>query len=194
MNVGGRGTVLLAALLMAMGSAGCTTTQSRPAVTYSDVAPHPLPPVLRERTFDGSLFTPGALGDLASDYVADAPGDPIVIRFDPKNGYPGISQGRTTRLMGQVVKVDHSGNLLVSAQRTIRDSSGVRKIVLLGRVAPQTIEPGNVVPVSLVSMQRFRSEGPSDQGKTPNFGEGRKGNPLAKQLKGLRKKTQGQTP
>jgi len=176
---------------------GCVKTPPPSPVTYEDGAPHPLPPVLRERAFDGSLYAPGALGDLASDNVALKPGDPVIIRFGLKNGYPGIPQGRVSRLMGQVVREEPSGSLLVSAQRTIRDSSGVRRVVLVGRVAQGSIETGNEVPVSRVSMLRFRSESPSDHKKTPNFqphGKPGKAAPPPGGPGGPRKKGQGRTP
>ncbi len=161
--------VLSAGILGSLALAGCAKTAPPPPVTYSDRAPHPLPPVQRERVFDGSLYAPGELGDLVSDKIALSPGDPVMIRFGLKNGYPGISQSRITRLSGQVIQVEPSGSLLVSAQRTIRDSSGVRRVVLVGRVDPGSIETGNEVPVSRISMLRFRSEGPSDGRKRPNF-------------------------
>ena len=162
-------TFCLSSLFLILGLGGCAKTPPPTPVTYEDGAPHPLPPVPRERAFDGSLYAPGGLGDLASDHVAFSPGDPVIIRFGLKNGYPGIPQGRVTRLMAQVVRVDSSGSFLVSAQRTVRDSSGVRRVVLVGRVAHESLETGNEVPVSLVSMLRFRSESPSDHKKAPNF-------------------------
>ena len=162
-------TSCLSSLLLILGLGGCAKTPPPTPVTYEDGAPHPLPPVPRERAFDGSLYAPGGMGDLASDHVALSQGDPVIIRFGLKNGYPGIPQGRVTRLVGQVVRVESSGSLLVSAQRSIRDSSGVRRVVLVGRVANGSIETGNEVPVSLVSMLRFRSDSPSDHKKAPNF-------------------------
>ena len=162
-------TFCLSSLFLILGLGGCAKTPPPTPVTYEDGAPHPLPPVPRERAFDGSLYAPGGLGDLASDHVALSPGDPVIIRFGLKNGYPGIPQGRVTRLMAQVVRVDSSGSFLVSAQRTVRDSSGVRRVVLVGRVAHESLETGNEVPISMVSMLRFRSESPSDHKKAPNF-------------------------
>ncbi len=160
---------LVAVFLGNLWLAGCVKTAAPPPVTYSDGAPHPLPPIQRERAFDGSLFAPGGLGDLAADKVALYPGDPVIIRFGLKNGYPGIPQGRVTLLTGQVIRVEPSGTLLVSAQRSIRDSSGVRRVVLVGRVDHGSIETGNEVPVSRVSMLRFRSDGPSERKRNPNF-------------------------
>ncbi|MGC8529338.1 MAG: hypothetical protein ACP5OP_03970 [Leptospirillia bacterium] len=138
-------------------------------VNYSDGAPHPLPPLQKEKFFDGSLYEPGTLGDLASDDVASQVGDPIVIRFGPKNGYPGLPQSRTTRLAGEVVRVEPSDRLLVSAQRTIRDGSSLRRIVLVGRVSRSSIESSNEVPISKISMLRFRSDSESSGGPRKHF-------------------------
>ncbi len=135
-------------------------------VNYADTAPHPLPPIQREKSFDGSLYAPGGLGDLASDDVAAREGDPVIIRFGLKNGYPGIPQSRVTRMTGQVVRVEPSGSLLVSAQRTVRDGSSLRRIVLVGRVARTSLESSNEVPVSEISMLRFRSDSESGGGRS----------------------------
>jgi hypothetical protein len=186
--------LLAAGILGILDLAGCVKTASPPPVTYSDGAPHPLPPVQRERAFDGSLFAPGELGDLASDKIALSPGDPVIIRFGLKNGYPGIPQGRVTRLSGQVIRVEPSGSLLVSAQRTVRDSSGIRRVVLVGRVDHGLIETGNEVPVSRISMLRFRSEGPSDGKKRPNFTPSALPGKTAVRAGGQRKKGTGRTP
>lgn len=148
---------------------GCVTPPQKPPVLYSDGAPHAMPPTPKERMFDGSLYGQGGLSDLASDAVAMNAGDPVIIRFGPKNGYPGVPQDRITRLMGQVIREDPPGSLLVSAQRTIRDSSGTRRIVLVGRISRGSIDPGNEVPVSLVSMLRFRADQPSDKERSPQF-------------------------
>ncbi len=169
--------LILLPVMGAMLCAGCVPSQTSKPVVFADRAPHPLPPILRERTFDGSLYGEAGLGNLAADYVALGPGDPIVIRLDPENGFPGVPQKGVTLLMGQVVRVDSNGSLLVTAQRTIRDISGVRKVVLVGRVYPESIESGNVVPASLVSMLRFRADGPSDKGESPNFVSGAQKNP-----------------
>jgi hypothetical protein len=148
---------------------GCVTTPAKPAIIYSDLAPHALPPTPTERMFDGSLYASGGLSDLASDAVALKTGDPVILRFDPKNGYPGVPQDRVTEITGQVVREEPPGNLIVSAQRTIRDGSGSRRIVLVGRVSRSMINPGNEISVSLVSMLRFRSDQPSDKEKSPGF-------------------------
>jgi hypothetical protein len=96
-------------------------------------------------------------------------GDPVIVRFGIKNGYPGVPQKRVTKLMAQVIREEPGGSLLISAQRTIRDSSGVRRLVLVGRISKASIDPGNEVPVSLVAMLRFRSDQPSDNEKNPRF-------------------------
>ena len=159
--------------LLALGTlllGGCMIQKAPVSrVNFADTAPHPLPPLQREKFFDGSLYAPGELGDLASDDVASRIGDPIVVRFGPKNGYPGIPQSRTTRLTGEVVRVEPSGRLLVSAQRTIRDGGSLRRIVLVGRVSQSSIESSNEVPVSEISMLRFRSDSESGGGPKRNF-------------------------
>ena len=159
--------------LLALGTlllGGCMIQKAPVShVNFADTAPHPLPPLQREKFFDGSLYAPGGLGDLASDDVASRIGDPIVVRFGPKNGYPGIPQSRTTRLTGEVVRVEPSGRLLVSAQRTIRDGGSLRRIVLVGRVSQSSIESSNEVPVSEISMLRFRSDTESGGGPKRNF-------------------------
>lgn len=159
--------------LLALGTlllGGCMIQKAPVShVNFADTAPHPLPPLQREKFFDGSLYAPGELGDLASDDVASRIGDPIVVRFGPKNGYPGIPQSRTTRLTGEVVRLEPSGRLLVSAQRTIRDGGSLRRIVLVGRVSQSSIESSNEVPVSEISMLRFRSDSESGGGPKRNF-------------------------
>jgi len=160
---------LLLPFLIVFALEGCMPPPAKPPVLYSDKAPHALPPIPRERPFDGSLFAPGGLSDLASDAVASRMGDPVIVRFGIKNGYPGVPQKRVTKLMAQVIREEPGGSLLISAQRTIRDSSGVRRLVLVGRISKASIDPGNEVPVSLVAMLRFRSDQPSDNEKNPRF-------------------------
>lgn len=166
----GRQRRVLLGILSVLFLGGCMIQKAPVShVSFSDSAPHPLPPLQREKFFDGSLYEPGALGDLASDDVASRVGDPIVVRFGPKNGYPGVPQSRTTRLTGEVIRIEPSGRLLVSAQRTIRDGSSLRRIVLVGRVARTSIESSNEVPVSEISMLRFRSDSESGGGPKRNF-------------------------
>lgn len=161
------------AAILVLGSlllGGCAIQRAPVShVSFADTAPHPLPPLQREKFFDGSLYAPGGLGDLASDDVASQNGDPIVVRFDPKNGYPGVPQSRTTLLTGEVIRVEPSGRLLVSAQRTIRDGSSLRRIVMVGRISRNAIESSNQVPVSEISMLRFRSDNESGGGPKKSF-------------------------
>jgi len=161
----GRRSVLALLVAGAFLLGGCMM-QKAPVVhvNYADTAPHPMPPIQREKFFDGSLYAPGGLGDLASDDVATREGDPVIIRFGEKNGYPGIPQSRVTRMTGQVVRVEPSGSLLVSAQRTVRDGTSLRRIVLVGRIARTSLESSNEVPVSEISMLRFRSDSESGGG------------------------------
>ena len=166
----GRPGKVFLGILTALLLGGCMIQKAPVShVRFSDSAPHPLPPLQREKFFDGSLYAPGALGDLASDDVASRVGDPIVVRFGPKNGYPGVPQSRTTRLAGEVIRIESSGRLLVSAQRTIRDGSSLRRIVLVGRLSRTSIESSNEVPVSEISMLRFRSDAESGGGPKKNF-------------------------
>lgn len=157
-------------LALVASLAGCVVQPApRPVVDLTDRAPHAMAPTPKERPFDGSLYAPGALSDLASDAVAMKAGDPVVVRFGIKNGYPGIPQSRVTRVMAQVISADRSGSLLIAAQRTIRDSSGTRRLVLVGRIFRESLGPDDEIPVSRVSMIRFRSDRASGTGPSPKF-------------------------
>ncbi|MHB8421918.1 MAG: flagellar basal body L-ring protein FlgH [Leptospirales bacterium] len=146
-------------VLLFLAVLGCTPVSHSghsgyPVVT--DQAPRRLPPVPVQPYFDGSLYRPEGLANLASDQTARTKGESLWIRIPEKNGLPGFSQAKSTLIGGMIVRTDPPDELVIFARKTIRKHGEVKRWILEGRIRREDIGHDNIVSMDKLSMARYR--------------------------------------
>lgn len=136
--------------------AGCAHPVKSRYPVVTDQAPRRLPPVPARNYFDGSLFRPDGMADLASDQKARFRGETLWIRIPAKNGLPGFPQDQESLIGGVVVRVSQPDELVIFARKTVRKGSAVRRWILTGRIRREDIGFDNTVSVNKLSMARYR--------------------------------------
>ena len=135
---------------------GCAPAVKAHYPVVTDQAPRRLPPHPVQQYFDGSLYRPGGMADLASDQNAGFRGETVWIKIPEKNGLPGFPQGHETLMGAVVVREAPPDELVVFAHRTVRRKNEVRRWILEGRIRREDIGYDNTIPVRKLSMVRYR--------------------------------------
>ena len=135
---------------------GCAPAVNRHYPVVTDKAPRRLPPHPVQQYFDGSLYRPEGVADLASDQNARFRGETVWIRIPEKNGLPGLPQDRESLMGAVVVREAPPDELVVFAHRTVRRKNEVRRWILEGRIRREDIGYDNTIPVRKLSMARYR--------------------------------------
>ncbi|AFS54498.1 flagellar basal body L-ring protein FlgH [Leptospirillum ferriphilum] len=143
-------------LLVFIFLSGCAPAVKAHYPVVSDQAPRRLPPHPVQQYFDGSLYRPDGMADLASDQNAKFRGETVWIKIPKKNGLPGFPQDHETLMGAVVVREAPPDELVVFAHRTVRRKNEVRRWILEGRIRREDIGYDNTIPVRKLSMARYR--------------------------------------
>lgn len=138
---------------------GCTPVNHPSYPGYpvvSDMAPRRLPPVPAQTYFDGSLYRPEGLANLASDQTARMRGESLWIQIPAKNGLPGFPQDKETLIGGVIVRTAPPDELVVFARKTFRKHGEIKRWILEGRIRREDIGHDNIVSMDKLSMARYR--------------------------------------
>ncbi|MCL4462123.1 MAG: flagellar basal body L-ring protein FlgH [Nitrospirae bacterium] len=146
----------LGLLLVFVFLSGCAPAIKIHYPVVTDRAPRRLPPHPVQQYFDGSLYRPDGIADLASDQNARFRGETVWIRIPVKNGLPGFPQDRESLMGAVVVREAPPDELVVFAHRTVRRKNEVRRWILEGRIRREDIGYDNTIPVRKLSMARYR--------------------------------------
>ena len=134
----------------------------------------------------GSLWSPGDVGDLSTDYKARKLNDTVVILVSVQTN-PLLNANSNTTLKGsgatdssttfqtsmtaQVIAVLPSGNLVIEAQRKIFMNNQHEDIIIRGVVRPNDIGSNNTVPSTALSNLEIEMKGKgiiADSTRRPN--------------------------